>query len=434
MTELHLALTLIGGLVLGLGLFSRYIKDRLALSLPLVALGAGVAIGPVGFGLLDPATWKEAYVLVEEAARLTLAIGLMGVALRLPPRYFAEHWRTLVVLLGLVMPLMWAVGSGLAWLIVGLPLGMAALLGAVVTPTDPVVASSIVTSEEATRCVPGRVRHTLSAESGSNDGLAYLFVLLSLLLFERPAGDALLHWAGRVLLWEVLGAAVLGAAVGYGAGRLLSWGDRRGLVEETSLLAFTAALAVMTLGAARLMGTDGILAVFTAGVGFDRASDTKHRTAEENVQEAFNQFFSLPIFALLGVMLPVQAWGTLGWQAWAFVGALLLFRRAPAVLLLRRWMRPLQCRADALFAGWFGPIGVSALFYAMLVVRRLSDAGHPDHDLVWTIGSLVICASVVVHGITATPCTRWYGRVVGNGDADAEDEVQELEIEDELVD
>src|SRR5690606_9725442 len=84
--------------------------------------------------------------------------------------------------------------------------------------------------------------------------------------------------------------------------------------------------------------------------------------------------------------------------------AVLLLRRLPFLLILKRWIPELQDTRDALFLGWFGPIGVAALFYAMLALRQTG------HEIVWTMGSLLICASLVVHGVTAAPFTKRYGR------------------------
>jgi NhaP-type Na+/H+ or K+/H+ antiporter len=136
----------------------------------------------------------------------------MGVAMRLPNRYIFRQWKSVAVMLGLVMPLMWLVSELLSfWL---LPIGslwVALLIGAVVTPTDPVVASSIVTGDLAEENIPGHVRHILSAESGSNDGLAFPLVMLPILFLTRPEG-ALTHWLTYTLLWEVLAAVLIGAA------------------------------------------------------------------------------------------------------------------------------------------------------------------------------------------------------------------------------
>src|SRR5918997_5939828 len=139
--------------------------------------------------------------------------------------------------------------------------------GAVVTPTDPVGSSTIVTGDLAEKNLPDRVRYSLSAESGANDGLAYPFVFLPILLLSRPPEEALSHWLTHTLLWEVGVAVVFGVLIGYGAGRLLEWAHGKGSMEQTSFLAYTLALSLVVLGGAKLLGSDGILAVFVAGVG-----------------------------------------------------------------------------------------------------------------------------------------------------------------------
>ena len=401
-----MGLAAVGGLVLVLGLLSGLIR-RSILSEPLVALLVGVLIGPAALGLLDPASWgSQEETILEQAARLTLAISLMGVALRLPKGEPFRGWRSLAVLLGLVMPLMWLASGLLVYLILGLPLLVALLVGAVVTPTDPVVSSTIVTGELAEKNLPDRVRYTLSAESGANDGLAYPFVFLPILLLSRPPEEALSHWFTHTLLWEVGVAVVFGVLVGYGAGRLLEWAHGKGVVEQTSFLAYTLALSLAVLGFAKLLGSDGILAVFVAGLAFNAAVSESDRAEEERVQEAVNRFFILPVFVLLGLTIPWQGWLKLGWAGLLLALAVLLLRRLPAVLALKPVLRRVRGTRDALFLGWFGPIGVAALYYANLSV---SEAGVEE---AWVVGSLVICASIFVHGLSATPLTRLYGKLV----------------------
>jgi NhaP-type Na+/H+ or K+/H+ antiporter len=403
MFELNLSLVVVGGIVLVVGLLSRWIQ-RSPLSTPLLALALGIVLGPVGFRVLDPARWGvDQLTILEQAARLTLAISLMGVALRLPERFPLRNWRTLAVLLGLVMPLMWLASGLLAYLILGLPLLVALLVGAVVTPTDPVVSSTIVTGGVAERNLPERLRFTLSGESGFNDGLAYPFVFLPILLLAHPPGEALLDWATHTLLWEVGGAIVFGAVVGYAAGLLLQWAERREAISGDFLLAYTVALSLVVLGGAKLLGSDGILAVFVAGIAFDLA-DKGDREREQRVQEAVTRFFVLPIFVLLGLAIPWQGWVGLGWAGVVLAVAVLLLRRPPVVLAVSPLIGTAEHRADALFLGWFGPVGVAALYYAALAVRETGI------QAAWTVGSLVVCASILAHGVTATPLSRLYRR------------------------
>lgn len=402
MSTLNIALLTVGGLVLLVGLFSNPIKRSL-LSAPIIALFLGVLLGPAVFGVLDLAEWGSQETILEQVARLTIAISLMGIALRIPSGYPLSRWRSLAVMLGPVMVLMWLVSGVLVYLILGLPFWMAMLVGAVITPTDPVVSSTIVQGNMAEENLPGRLRHLLSGESGANDGLAYPLVFLSILMIEHSPSDALLEWLTRVVLWEVGAAVVLGAAMGYAAGRLLDWAEEKGNIEQPSYLAYTLALSLAVLGATKLLGTDGILAVFAAGIALNMAVNTEDETREERMQEAVNRFFVLPVFVLLGLALPWQQWLELGWAGLLLVVAVLLLRRLPAVLAVTPILPQACGLRDTLFLGWFGPIGVAALFYASLSLREIGA------DEAWVVGSLVICASVLAHGVTAAPLTRLYG-------------------------
>ena len=403
MVEINIALVAVGAVVLVVGLLSNLFRSSF-ISTPMVALLAGILLGPTMFGLLVPADWgSQEGTILEQATRLTLAISLMGVALRLPERFPFRDWRSMAVLLGLVMPFMWLASGLLVYLILGLPLLAALLVGAVITPTDPVVSSTIVTGNVAEENLPGRLRHTLSAESGANDGLAYPFVFLPILLLARPPGEAWTHWVTHTLVWEVGGAVLFGALVGYGAGQLLEWSEHKDAIEESFFLVYTIALALVVLGAAKLLGSDGILAVFVAGLGFDFAVKGD-REQQRRVQEASTRFFILPIFVLLGLTIPWEGWADLGWGGPILVVAVLLLRRLPAVLALNPLMRGVRGGANALFLGWFGPIGVAALYYANLSLRETGI------EAAWTVGSLVICASILAHGLTAAPLTKLYGR------------------------
>ena len=159
----------------------------------------GIAVGPEVFAVIDPETMGDRASLMEKAARLTLGIGLVGVALRIPRMYPRRRWRDLLLLISVGMALMWMISTALVFLVLGLPLWIAALIGAIITPTDPVAASPIVTGTEAEDNIPAPIRHAISFESGANDGLGYLFVFLSFLLFTRPAGEALTQWLTETL-------------------------------------------------------------------------------------------------------------------------------------------------------------------------------------------------------------------------------------------
>lgn len=389
-----------------LGILGGLMKERTPVSEPLVALLAGVLIGPAVFGALDLADLGDQTLILEEAALVTLGVALVGVALRLPVGYSSTNWRLLAVLLGVVMPLMWLTGGLLAWLVLGVPFWVAVLIGAIVTPTDPVVASSIVGGGVAERNLPAKLRHAISAESGFNDGLALPFVALAVLVLTEPPGEAISRWLTVTVLWEITAGAALAALIGYGAGKTLRWAERMGTMERSSLLTISLSLSLAVLGVTELLHLNGVLAAFVAGVVFNLAGSSDAKESQEEVQEAISRFFDLPIFVLLGMAIPWEGWLELGWRGPVLVAAVLLLRRIPAVLALRPFLGPLRgTTKDVLFLGWFGPIGAAALYYAAFSLR---ETGIEE---VWVVGSLIICSSVLVHGVTATPLTKLYGKL-----------------------
>jgi NhaP-type Na+/H+ or K+/H+ antiporter len=405
--ELNIALLTIGGVVIVVGLFSEPLK-RSVLSVPLVCLLAGILLGPAVLGLLNPTEWGDQTIILEQAARLTIAISLMEIALRLPKGYPFSNWRSLIVMLGPVMVLMFVVSGLLAYAILGVSFWAAMLIGAIITPTDPVVSSSIVQGDVATNNLPARIRHLLSGESGANDGLAYPFVFLAILMLERPAGEAIVQWLTRIVLWEVLGAVVLGALIGYVAGKLLEWARKRDEIRDPSFLAYTIAVALAVLGSTRLVGTDGILAVFAAGIALNMAVSGEVQEEEDRIDESVNRFLVLPIFVLLGLALPWEEWVQLGWKGPVLIVLVLLLRRLPWLLAVGRLAPSMRSMQDGLFTGWFGPIGVAALYYAAFAEHTV---GLQE---VWVVGSLAVGASVLVHGVSAAPLTRLYGRWAGS--------------------
>ncbi len=405
MHDLYVALAVIGGLLLVLGLLTGLINNTAYASEPLIALLAGVLIGPAVLDWLNlSAVGIQEEVILEQASLVTLAVALVGVALRLPVGFITNNWRPLAVLLGLVMPLMWVISGLLTYLILGIPFLVAMLIGAVVTPTDPVVSSSIVTGDVAEENLPGRLRHLISAESGYNDGLGLPFVLVPLLLLTEPPGEALSHWIVEVVLWEVIVGVVVGVLMGYAAGKLLIWAEAKRTTAHTSILSISLALALCVLGVTELIGVNGVLAAFVAGTAFNVVGSSDTREQREHVQDAITRFFDLPVFVLLGMALPWAGWFELGWAGLVLVVAVLLLRRPPVALALRPLIGPVKGRKDALFLGWFGPLGAAALYYATFSLR---ETGLEE---VWVVGSLLICASVLAHGVSATPLTKLYGR------------------------
>ena len=403
MEHLNIIATVLGAVILVFGLGSNWLQQS-PIPPTVLALGVGVIVGPAGAGWIDLSELGQRPRILEALARLTLGIGLVGVALRIPREYPRQNWRELTVLTVSAMLLMFCISTALLHLILQLPLTLAALIGAIITATDPVASSPIVTGPLAEKTLPERIRHAISFESGANDGLGYLLVFLPFLILSRPEGEALSHWLLDTLLFDVVLATAFGAGIGYAAGRLLRFAAERDLIAEHWRLVYTVALALFAIGAGRLIGGDEVLVVFAAGVAFVQVVSGSDRKNEEHGQEAVNRFFAIPIFVVLGTAIPWEGWAKLGAGGALLVLAVLLLRRPVTMLLLRPVLSTLRTWPDTLFMGWFGPIAVAAIYYATLMEHKLAN------PLIWDVVSLVVCGSVIAHGMTAAPFTRWYGR------------------------
>ena len=394
------------GLLVALGATSGIINHLLWVSEPLTCAMAGVALKPIGAGLLhlDPMAHGADAAILREAARFTLAVAVTGAAMRLPEYWLRRNWRGLAVALGPGMLLMWLAGGIIGFIAFGLPLLPALLLGAAIAPTDPVLSAPILTGRLARHAVPGFLRDGMTAESAINDGLALPLVMLPILLMQHAPLEAGVEWLLHVVLWEIIGAVLVGGTAGWITAQAMRWARNRSDADGTSLLTVTIAMALATTSGVRLLGGDEVLAAFVAGAVLNN-SNRQFNVQEhhERFSEALGRFFDLPIMIMFGAAIPWSEWSRLGWRAAAFAVAVLLLRRIPAWLLLRRWLPWNRDRRSALFAGWFGPIGAAALFYAMLIQ---DETGSPEY---WPFISLAIGASVFAHGITGTPLTRVFG-------------------------
>jgi sodium/hydrogen antiporter len=401
MGAFDISLAVIAATVLLTGVFSLPLK-RTLLQEPMIAVAVGIVVGPFFLGWIDLTALEHPHEFLYEAARITLAVAVMGVALRLERSSIRRFWSPALALVTIGMVAMWGAATLLIMGVLGLPFWLAALIGAAVTPTDPVVAMAIVTGPFAEKHLPDALRSTLSLESGANDGLAYLLILLPLLMLAHPPGEAWSAWLVDTLVKGVLLAIVLGLAIGYGAARLLHWAHRAGFIESYSYLMFTVALTLFTLGMGHVIGAESLISVFVAGLAFDFWSDTGEKHDEENVQEAVSKLCTIPMLVLFGTALPIGAWVEMGWALALLAIATLLLRRPPVLALMWPLLRGTLGAREIAFLGWFGPMGVAAIFYAAFALRE----GQPE--VVWHAVSALVFASIVVHGVTAWPFTRLY--------------------------
>lgn len=400
-SAIDLVSVLLGGVILGIGLTSRLLRQWLWLSEASVALGIGILVGPFGVGLFDPLQTPSHLPLIREVTRFAIGFQLTATALRLPDEYIRRPPRDLWLLLGLVMPLMWLVGGLLAWAIFGGAFWEALLLGAILMPTDPVLITAVVTGEYAERHLDRTVRLNLSAESGLNDGLAYPLVYLCLFLLTEPSGVALGHFAWRVLLRECLGGVAFGVATGLVLRRLVNLAEAHEIIDKKSFIVFMVAFTLLIFGSSRLLHLEGFLAVFCGAAVYTVGVEGPAHAFRNNIDHILSRVVVVPVFLLFGMVLPWHRWAELGWRGIVFALVLLLARRLPATVALRPLFgRPWR---DVLMLGWFGPIGIDSLYFALL-----AQGAHAGG--LWPIVSLVVFASTLLFGFTAVPLTRLYAR------------------------
>lgn len=428
---------LVAGLCLLLAVVLPQALRRVAISAPMVLVGVGLLLGllPLPDGLaLDPVADLELVLYVTE---LTVLVALMGVGLALDrplrPRVLATwaSWSATWRLLAIAMPITIGLVTLLGWAAAGLAPATALLLGAVLAPTDPVLASDVqvggpMVPDEIEALVTEQaddpdaahrldeVRFALTSEAGLNDGLAFPFVHLAILLAagSLTLGDAL-HWVG----WYVVGKIAIGVAVGVASGWALgkvAFRSRRPslrLAEQGEpLLALAALLA--SYGAAELVGGYGFLAVFACAMSM-RASERSHdyHRAMHEVVERLERLLTLAVLLFLGMAT------TNGLLSDLTVGGVLLglalilvIRPLAGLVALSVRSRPGRrpgglVPADRVAVAFFGVRGVGSLFYLAYAAGEMEV---DDLRGLWSTVAFTIVASVLVHGIAATP---WLDRV-----------------------
>ena len=396
----------VGLAVVALGLSSRVVKKH-ALSPVLLALLVGAVLGPRALGLLDPTGEVPRSVLLEQLCRLTLALSVVDIALRLRPADLRDDARRLVALLLVVMPAMWLVTALGGGLLLGLPVATALLLGAALTPTDPGVASALVTGTLPDRSLPRRVRMSLQGEAGANDGLALPFVVLSGLLVSLPAGEALPQAAAEIAR-QLAVAVVVGVAGGWLLRQATDWAGVHRLAEEDWFPLTASGLAVSVLAFAHLLGGTGVLAAFLAGLVFSEGVPERLREPIHEVHRSITKVALAMTFLAFGAVLPFDRWWPeLGAAGVAFALWVLVLRRLPAAFPALR-VTGTGPRSSA-FMAWSGPLGVAGIYY-LVYAERYEVA---DYERLFLAGSLAITVSVLGQALAAVPAVGAYRRSTG---------------------
>ncbi|RDA84004.1 hypothetical protein CP532_3148 [Ophiocordyceps camponoti-leonardi (nom. inval.)] len=419
-TEPHLVYIILGGFTSLFMLSSSFIKERMYIGEATVATLCGVIFGPHAANLIDPDKWGSVDIVTLEFSRIVLVVQCFAVGVELPKFYMEKHWRSVVLLLIPVMTFGWLIVSlFIWWMIPALDWLDSLVVAACVTATDPVLASSVVGKGKFAKRVPKHLRDLLSAESGCNDGMAFPFIYLSLYLiqYDKNAAKVSYYFIVYVVLYECIFGAVFGFVIGYIARHGIKFSEKHDLIDRESFLVFYFALALFCAGSGSILGLDDLLVGFTAGVGFSNDGWFGEKTEESHVSNVIDLLLNLTYFVYFGTIIPWEQYnnGVFGVRAWRLVVIaifVLLFRRIPIMLALKPLIPDIKNWREALFAGHFGPIGVGAIFVAILARAELEHhesvplPDPPSEDLenyaliylVWPIVTFLVISSILVHG------------------------------------
>ncbi|MGB7587134.1 MAG: sodium:proton antiporter [Solirubrobacterales bacterium] len=386
------AVLLFGGLLAVVGALSGLMRGTV-LSASVLSVALGIVLASAGVVSVD-ATSQSIVQLVELALILTLFSDGMFVERELLRRHWSPVARALVIAMPITMVLLALAAKALfpsfSW-------AEAFLLAAVLSPTDPVVTSAVVTS----RLVPSAVRHTLNLESGLNDGLALPFVLFFLVL-AGPGGNP--GGEGVKLIGEALVGAAVGLSLGALGGRLHHHLPGGGLTQRYEGI-YSVGFALVAFGLSDVTIGNGLIAAFVCGIAM--------AAAERDVPEGFVEFaenasaiFQVLTFFVFGALIVATGFDHSIPPLVVFVAFALLIARPVAVQL--SFVRTGIPRSQKAFMAWFGPKGVASMLFALFVLKSRVGNG----ELIFDIAAIVILSSIVAHGLTDTLGARWMARRV----------------------
>jgi NhaP-type Na+/H+ or K+/H+ antiporter len=379
---------LISGGLLALAAALSGLMHGTVLSISVLSVAAGLILAETGAIHVDGSDSAVVHLFL-----LALIVTLLSDGLQVERELLVVHWGPVVRALLIAMPLTLALLALAAKLFFSeLSWSEAFLLGAVLSATDPVVTSAVVTSNR----VPASVRHALNLESGLNDGLALPFVLFFIIL-ASSGGDAGTEVAK--LIGEAAFGAVLGIVLGQLAGRLTRHLPGGGIVRRYEGI-YALGVGLLAYGLADVTVGNGLIAAFVCGISLGVA---EHDIADDFVvfSENVSSILQVLTFFAFGGLIVATGYHASVPLLIAFIAFALLVARPVSISL--SFVRVGLPRPHQAFIAWFGPKGVAGILFAELVLN--SDVGHAA--AIFETAAYVILASIVIHGLTDTLGARW---------------------------
>jgi NhaP-type Na+/H+ or K+/H+ antiporter len=405
-----LDLLVIGLLLLTVTLGSGWIS-RLPLSFALIYLIVGIVLGPYVFNLIQ---LRPDTQFLERLTEFVVIVSVFSCGLKMNRPLQLRSWQITARLIGFLMPISIVAIAAVGHWLLGMDWAPAILLGAILAPTDPVLASEVQLADIDDA---DELRFGLTSEGGLNDALAFPFVYFGLYLLKDPNIDNwFAKWAGIQLIWEITAGIIVGIAIA----RVIVWLDRQlqkrrpadDLMEDFVALA----TILITYSITEVVNGYGFVAVFVAGIVVARAyRDPEKRLAQLEFTERIEKLMEVGTILLLGSLLRFQPMLNFAGDA-IIVAGLLLFVIRP----LGAWISTIGANPPAesdrsrlhsgtrWLLGWFGIRGVGSLYYLSYAFGE-GLKGQPAEQIAW-ITYITIVISVILHGITSTPLMNWYER------------------------
>lgn len=362
---------------------------------PMVFTGLGVLIALTTPQLVEA---ESAVELLEIVAEITLVIVLFIDASRIKLPLLIKDYRIPLRLLGMGLPLTILLGALIAKLVFPeFSLWEVMLLSAILAPTDAALGQAVVSSPK----VPQKIRQSLNVESGLNDGIVLPLVMLCAAFAGASGGEGGGSWLGYWLKQVTLGPLV-GVGVGWFGGNLLERAKNASWLNRDFQQLSGVSLAMLAWSGAILIGGNGFIAAFVAGMAVSCHAD-KIGDSMREFGEAEGQWLALATFLLFGMVagLPVFKEFQVGYLIYAVL-SLTVIRMIPVTLSLLGlgFHGPTYW-----FVGWFGPRGLATLLFALLVVSKFDV---PQGDQIFNIGVFTVLLSILAHGLSAVPGASWY--------------------------
>lgn len=393
---------LFAGAVLMTAVVALSQQHRFAFTTAIVylVLGAAASLGlqAVGISPLDPIAEPG---LIERLSEFAVIVALFASGLRIDRAISLRGWRSTLRLLVFVMPLTVAAVTAFGVIAMGLSLGAAVVLGAVLAPTDPVLAGGVQVRGpgEGGESEP---RFALTSEAGLNDGLAFPFVILGLFIAAEGGTGWFVEWALADVVYAIGAGAALGAAGGWLLAEAAARLRRAGWLREELDGWLAVAVVLAVYGLTELVSAYGFIAAFVGGLAFRRHEvHGLHHTRVHRGAELVEDVTELAMILLLGSTVTLAGLAIPGVSGWLLVPGLLLVVRpvATAIAFLGSSIE----RSDRRLIGWFGIRGVGSFYYAAFAIGTGALSSTEASTIYWTVIACV-GASIVVHGISSG---RW---------------------------